>query len=132
MALAATNPITAQPYSKGYNPGTDSGATTRLSLRQLAEDAYKGFERERIESWRRKSARLLEDRLATLFCLGCLQIPVKYREDGTAYTVVEGIEFEAPQGPAVAGLYIVDGDRRHHVGGLVDLGRYLTETEADR
>jgi len=28
MALAATNPITAQPYSKGYNPGTDSGAIT--------------------------------------------------------------------------------------------------------
>lgn len=28
MALAATNPITNRPYSKGYKPGTESGAIT--------------------------------------------------------------------------------------------------------
>ncbi|HRI45413.1 MAG TPA: hypothetical protein PLV39_14745 [Fimbriimonadaceae bacterium] len=26
MALAATNPITGQPYRRGYNPGAESGA----------------------------------------------------------------------------------------------------------
>lgn len=28
MALAATNPITGQPYRKGYDPGSESGAIT--------------------------------------------------------------------------------------------------------
>ncbi|HRJ96875.1 MAG TPA: hypothetical protein PLL78_09325 [Fimbriimonadaceae bacterium] len=35
MALATTNPITGQPYRKGYNPGSDSGAITFEWLRPL-------------------------------------------------------------------------------------------------
>lgn len=43
MALAATNPITAQPYSKGYNPGTDSGAITLEWRKHILRATVRSF-----------------------------------------------------------------------------------------
>lgn len=43
MALAATNPITAQPYSKGYTPGNDSGAITLEWRKHILRATVRSF-----------------------------------------------------------------------------------------
>lgn len=110
-----------------------SAPATRLSLRQLAEEAYAGYERERIESLKHKSERLLRDRLDTLFCCSDIPYQVAFDDDGTAYAVIDGIRLQAPDSSTVVGLMATtDGDRLVQIGGLVDLGKFLAETEADR
>ncbi|HRJ96877.1 MAG TPA: hypothetical protein PLL78_09335 [Fimbriimonadaceae bacterium] len=110
-----------------------SATTTKMSLRQMAEEAYAGFERERIDQWRRKSRSLLLDRLERCLCLDSLEVEIQHRTDGTAYAAIDGFEFEPPANPTPAGLYLInsDGDR-HRIMGLVDLGAYLKETEGGR
>lgn len=108
-----------------------SVAPGRLSLRHMAEEAYRGFERERIASWRRKSASLLSERLAKLFAVDLRDCIIDYDEDGTARAVVnDDLEFAAPANPTISGLYLVHGDQRIQVDGVVALGRCLAELEA--
>ena len=96
------------------------------SLRELAQRAFEESERERIESWRFKSSQMLQSRLISVFCVAYTEIgETQFRDDGTAFTVADGILFEAPENPHYPGLTIVDGDHRIPVLGLIDLGRYL-------
>lgn len=104
-----------------------SRTVTRQSLRQLAEEAYRGFERERIESWRRKSEHLLDKRLRESFCLEDFEI--LHRPDGTAYAIIDGFEFQPPDNVTNPGLLIWANDRFTQIHGLVDLGRFFAAME---
>ena len=101
------------------------------SLRELALLAFEESEKLKVETWRFKSGQMLLTRLIQVFAVSYTDIgEAQYRDDGTAFTVIDGITFEAPANPHYPGLAIVDGDERIQVLGLNDLGAYLKGKES--
>ena len=104
---------------------------TRLNLRELAAKAYENYEREIREANARKSLRVLTERLATMFAIDTFEH--ECREDGTAFAVIDGIQFEAPDDPTIVGLRIRDEDDcLIPIMGVIELGRYLKEKEGSK
>lgn len=105
-----------------------SAISARLTLRRLAVEAHKDFEIARIDARKQTSTRLLLERLEKMFAVDPSDSVIEYDEYGIARAVVDGdLAFEAPICCTVAGLYLVRGEQRIQVLGLVDLGRCLTE-----